>query len=532
MSTSKPQAGKLSPQSILYGRYLIVGQSGRGGMSVVYEAIDTQMAQRRVAIKEMSLSGGDEQEQELALARFHQEARILEALAHPNLPRIHQALSDNGRSYLVMDYIEGKTLFQLLRERQNRPLPVDSVLRYALQLCNVLAYLHQQTPSIIFRDVKPTNIMITSDGHVYLIDFGIARFFKEGQEHDTEYLGSRGYAAPEQHGLGQTTPRTDIYGLGATLHHCLTGHDPFHADDPFIFSSISRVNAQVPPVLSSLIQQMTAFDEGARPVSMLEIRQVLSVIAEQAIDATHALSLPGSPPYVVSAIPLQQGETVVRLYRPGMTGPGLPQAMGRGNFWSPGFGLLFLTSLALTLGAGAVALVLFQPFVSGLTLVVELCLALLFLLLTVISFWLVKHELARRLLALSSIASLCISLALFVLESPDLQYWLVYFLPPGTPYLEITRQMLVVSMLLAGGIGLGWLWRPVPLWLRSIYCLLFAPVVICVLMQARDSTVSMLRHGLLLAALVALIEGVLLAVRAEQVQQPTPISLRFTHLQA
>ena len=193
-----------------------------------------------------------------AAARFHQEARLLGSLHHPNLPRIYDAFSEYGRSYLVMDYIDGKTLLQLLKNAGKRPLPVAQVLDYATQLCDVLAYLHAQNPPIIFRDLKPTNVMVTENGHVVLIDFGIARFFKEGQAQDTVYLGSPGYAPPEQHGVSQTNPRSDLYALGATLHCCLTGRDPFHADDRFAFPPVRLLNPLVPIELDQLVQRLVS----------------------------------------------------------------------------------------------------------------------------------------------------------------------------------------------------------------------------------------------------------------------------------
>jgi len=197
MSTYNNQTGRLAPQSLLQHRYLIVGPAGRGGMGAVYESIDTSQAQRRVAIKEMSQAHLNEEELAAATARFQHEAHMLGSLSHPNLPHIIGSFSENMRSYLVMDFIDGKTLYQILREAQGKPLPLAQVISYAQQLCSVLAYLHQQNPPIIFRDIKPTNIMITSTGHLFLIDFGIARFFKEGQEQDTMLLGSPGYAPPE-----------------------------------------------------------------------------------------------------------------------------------------------------------------------------------------------------------------------------------------------------------------------------------------------------------------------------------------------
>src|SRR6266705_2698399 len=164
MSTYEHQTGRLVPQSLLQQRYIIIEQAGRGGMGAVYQAIDTRVGSRRVAIKEMSQGQLSEAELAEATARFQHEAALLGSLHHPNLPGISDAFSERGRSYLVMDFIDGKTLLQLLKESGGRPLPVEQVLNYARQLCDVLSYLHQQRPPIILRDVKPSNIMITQIG--------------------------------------------------------------------------------------------------------------------------------------------------------------------------------------------------------------------------------------------------------------------------------------------------------------------------------------------------------------------------------
>ena len=246
MSTYDSKTGKLAPQSILHQRYLIVGQAGRGGMSAVYQAVDTKYGNHHVAIKEMSQGNLSTNEITEATARFQQEADLLGSLHHPNLPTIYDGFSEDGRSFLVMEYIDGKTLLQMLKDTGGRPLPVAQVLDYAIQLCDVLIYLHSHNPPIIFRDLKPTNVMVKGNGHVMLIDFGIARFFKEGQAQDTVFLGSPGYAPPEQHGTSQTNPRSDLYSLGATLHCCLTGRDPFHAADRFAFPPVQQMNPLVP----------------------------------------------------------------------------------------------------------------------------------------------------------------------------------------------------------------------------------------------------------------------------------------------
>src|SRR5437764_9295040 len=167
------QTGRLSSQSLLQQRYLILGQIGRGGMGAVYKAEDTRFSRRYVAIKEMSQSHLNMLELEMALARFQQEADMLVSLVHPNLPRITDRFSDQERSYLVMDFIEGKTLLELIKENPNHQLPVAQVLYYARQLCDVLIYLHGHQPPIIFRYMNPTKVMSTTMDQVllYYIEF-------------------------------------------------------------------------------------------------------------------------------------------------------------------------------------------------------------------------------------------------------------------------------------------------------------------------------------------------------------------------
>jgi len=263
-------------QHTLKQRYLILGQAGRGGFGAVYRASDTQLG-RIVAIKEMSQSNLGAQELATASETFRHEALLLAGLTHPNLPRIYEQFVDTGRSYLVMDFIEGETLEEYLDRLGVMKLPLEKVFDIAIQLCSVLDYLHTRQPPIIFRDLKPANIMITASGHIYLIDFGIARQFKPGQSKDTTALGSSGYAAPEQYGKSQTTPRADIYGLGVTMHQLITGDDP--ADSPFRFDSLKLPNYPVLKGLDTLIMNMVSVDIEKRPASVAGIKQELERVA-------------------------------------------------------------------------------------------------------------------------------------------------------------------------------------------------------------------------------------------------------------
>src|SRR6266487_246965 len=269
----KHSTGALPDQTLLAGRYQLLKRIGQGGMGAVYKAADTRFNNRPVAIKEMSSTGLTPARLQEAEAAFEHEAHLLADLLHPNLPRIYEHFTENDRSYLVMDFIEGQTLEEYLEQIGGGPLPVDQVITWAEQLCDVLNYLHSHQPPIIFRDLKPANVMISDSGHVYLIDFGIARFFKPGKQHDTVALGSPGYAAPEQYGKAQSTPRSDIYSLGALLHHLLTGVDP--SEQPFFFRDASQLNPAIDPAFDALLKQMLAMDSDRRPASAQEVLNAL-----------------------------------------------------------------------------------------------------------------------------------------------------------------------------------------------------------------------------------------------------------------
>ncbi len=214
------QTGRLEKQTMLNKRYMIIRTLGQGGMGAVYQARDMRR-QALYAIKEMSLSMVSPPEREQAVKNFKTEARMLAGLSHPNLPAFWGFFTAGPRHFLVMEYIDGSTLEEYL-EHNAAPFPERRVLGWARQLCDVLTYLHNQRPPIIFRDMKPGNIMLTHNGHVKLIDFGIARLFHTAGSHDTQLLGTPGFAPPEQYGQAQTDERSDIYSLAITLFQLMT----------------------------------------------------------------------------------------------------------------------------------------------------------------------------------------------------------------------------------------------------------------------------------------------------------------------
>lgn len=275
-STPMPShgTGMLSANISLGGRYLILQQIGKGGMGAVYKAADTHLGRKIVAVKELSESGlislADKQQ---ARQAFEQEAAMLGRLHHPNLPRVSDHFSDGGRQYLVMDFIDGKTLEDWLAATSG-PFDVKQVMDWANQLCDVLDYLHSQQPPVVFRDLKPGNIMLDNHGAIKLIDFGIARLFKAGKASDTMSFGTAGYAPPEQYGKGQTDARSDIYALGATLHHLLTGRDP--GSSPFTFPPVRSLNSRVPEAIERAIMKAVEQDTARRWQNARQMKQALT----------------------------------------------------------------------------------------------------------------------------------------------------------------------------------------------------------------------------------------------------------------
>lgn len=238
----------LEAGTLLQNRYRIQRRIGGGGMGVVYLAEDTRLVGRQCAIKEMSpaqLAPGD---RNWAIQAFRQEAQLLANLHHPGLTHVTDFFPEGGNWYLVMEYIHGETLEARLARAPGGRFPLEEALRITRQLCEVLDYLHHQQPPVVFRDLKPGNVMLDEKGQVKLIDFGIARFFKAGRTQDTVNLGTPGYAAPEQYGgMGQTDPRSDIYSLGVLLHQMVTGYNPVSAVTPFPLPDPRSLQANLPP---------------------------------------------------------------------------------------------------------------------------------------------------------------------------------------------------------------------------------------------------------------------------------------------
>jgi serine/threonine-protein kinase len=255
---------------IIDGKYEILREIGRGGMSVVYLAMDKRL-NKQWAIKEFRKDKDDESKK-VALKALLDEANLMKKLDHPTLPRIVDIIDNSKTVYIVMDYIEGESLNKVLDAYGAQPQ--EAVIEWAKQLSEVLDYLHTRVPPVIYRDMKPANIMLKPDGTIRLIDFGIAREYKEGKDGDTTSIGTRGYAAPEQFGdKGQTDARTDIYSLGVTLYHLVTGKNP--AEPPYEIYPIRHWNPNLSSGLEWLIQKCTQLNPKDRYQSCAEVTYVL-----------------------------------------------------------------------------------------------------------------------------------------------------------------------------------------------------------------------------------------------------------------
>lgn len=260
--------------SIIDGKYKILNKIGQGGMSVVYLAMN-ERANKQWAIKEVRKDGV--KDYDVVRQGLIAETDILKRLNHPHLPSIIDVIDRDDTFLIVMDYIEGKSLDHWLKK--DGALPQEKVVEWAKQICDVLGYLHSRKPPIIYRDLKPANVMLKPDGQIMIIDFGTAREFKETSIEDTSCLGTQGYAAPEQYGgHGQTDARTDIYTLGATMYHLLTGHNP--SLPPYEMYPIRRWNPALSSGLEKIVLKCTQRNPNDRYQNCAELMYALEHYGE------------------------------------------------------------------------------------------------------------------------------------------------------------------------------------------------------------------------------------------------------------
>jgi hypothetical protein len=263
-----PDASVPATPACLSGRYRLTSLLGRGGFSCVYAASAYRRGERLVAVKRISLRNLSREQRENALHGFQREIALLAALdGHPNLPRLHEYAVEGEDLYLVMDYIAGETLDAYVRRRGGH-LPLAEVLVIGQALCLIIGDLHACQPPIVFRDLKPENVLRTPDGRLYLIDFGIAGWFEPGGDQDFKVLGTPGFAPPEQY-QGAISPRDDIYALGALLHFLLTGDR--RDERPFCFAPLGWQWDPQFARFEQLLLRMVARAQGQRPANMAEV---------------------------------------------------------------------------------------------------------------------------------------------------------------------------------------------------------------------------------------------------------------------
>ncbi len=288
---------------LLDGRYRIRKVLGLGGMGRVYLSNDTRLANRPVAVKEMIL--GDGIAEKKAIEDFTREATVLARLTHPGIPTLIDHFAENSRHYLVMEFVAGGTLEDLLNKSGGK-LSEDQTLSYARQMLEVLDFLHGQTPPIIYRDIKPGNIMIGKDGRAMLIDFGIARFLPKGGK--ATMIGSPGYAPPEQY-AGKVEAPSDLYSLAATMHHLLSGRDPA-VEPPFSFPPLKEAAPRVSAATAAAVDRALNHDMSKRFQSARAMLDALpspsaAVSAPSGPIANGASGSLGAMPTVVLAEPVR-----------------------------------------------------------------------------------------------------------------------------------------------------------------------------------------------------------------------------------
>ncbi|MCD8366090.1 MAG: serine/threonine protein kinase [Clostridiales bacterium] len=255
--------------TVIDGKYEVLKLIGKGGMSFVYLAMDRRL-NKPWAVKEIRKNANGKSE-EIIVNSLLAEANLMKRLDHPALPRIVDIIDNGETIYVVMDYIEGESLDRILDECGAQPQ--ELVVDWGKQLCDALRYLHSQKPPIIYRDMKPANIMLKPEGNLKVIDFGIAREYKEKNLSDTTILGTRGYAPPEQHGSRQTNAKSDIYALGMTMHHLLTGVDPRLPD--YEYFPVRHWKPELSGGLERIIDKCTALDPEDRYQNCNELMYAL-----------------------------------------------------------------------------------------------------------------------------------------------------------------------------------------------------------------------------------------------------------------
>lgn len=291
---SAEAAGNISapePGSLLEGRYRIVTRLGSGGMGRLYLADDTRM-NFPVVIKQMNHSYQTEEKLGYLEKRFLSEAQLLFRLKHRSLPRVVDYFNKEHSSYIIMEYVAGENLSQFVANKENGRLGVDECFLLMRKTLDILIYLHNQTPPIIHRDIKPGNLMLDSDGEVMLVDFGLARHLPKGKQ-ATARVGTYGFASPE-HQTGKVSTASDLYSFGATFHALLSGENP-KARLPFTFPPLSQYRDDIPPELQLIFDRLLEFKMANRYQKAEDVQKDLLNIKGEFAEIPDTLLKPEKP---------------------------------------------------------------------------------------------------------------------------------------------------------------------------------------------------------------------------------------------
>jgi len=285
----------LETGTVLNNLYRVIKLLGKGAMGNVY-LVERIKEDKKFVVKELIFSSKTGPDPETAREIFFREAEFMVKFDHPGMPRTHGIFSEDGKDYLVMDYIEGDTLEDLIEKKQEI-ITIDNAIKWTLDLANILDYLHNYFHApIVYRDLKPSNIIITSDNSAKLVDFGIARYYNPDKNTDTFSYGSPGYAAPEQYkGRGQSSPQTDVFGLGVILFQMLTKYDP--TVKPFSFPSMDSLNPSVSGELANIVIRAIELDPLNRYISIRELKESLEKYTGKYKDSPSEKTISERPPF-------------------------------------------------------------------------------------------------------------------------------------------------------------------------------------------------------------------------------------------
>ncbi len=421
----------LETGTVLDDTYRIVKLLGKGAMGNVY-VIERIKDDKTFVAKELIFSSETGPEPETAWEIFRREAEFMMKFEHPGIPRMHGTFTQDGREYLIMDFIEGKNLEEIINSSE-LPLNEKDAVKWAIELAEIIDYLHNAFHKpVVYRDLKPSNIIIAPEGKVKLVDFGIVRYYNPDKNTDTFSYGSPGYAPPEQYkGRGQTTPQTDVFALGVILYQMLTKYDP--TLKPFHFPPPGALNLSLSVELEDIIKKAIQLDPMKRYISMAEFKEVLEKYRVKSRYPSSAKK--------ISAPPKNETPAVIKIYLIVLAFSGIlslgdmsfPLAvMGRVFFV-----MFFITGVVITVG------ILMNKFTSlSLTdLAIIMVIVTVFTLMVAPQFYRSRHSIGYLAACESNLKNIATGLEMYATDydgkyPPSLSYLTAKLTPAGGAYIK------------------------------------------------------------------------------------------------